>query len=154
MDRSVCSGQGRTTRTGPNVRTSDARTRYLSPRHTRLRRRRRVVDDWAGGTASGVDEMTNGHGRRNRKYYRKGQRDGDDGDDDDDKEERDRNSSLSLSCARTSRGVIHFVAVMSNGLPTTDKDCEKGDNQPPHISLHLMFLMSSSSCRRLLFIEC
>jgi hypothetical protein len=117
-----------------------------------------VADDWACGMASGVDEMTNGHGRRNQEYYRKGQRDGDYDDDDDDdddyKEDGYRNLSLSLFCARTSRGVFRFDAVMINEMPTTDKDCEKGDNQPPQIKLHPMFLMSSSSCRRLLFIEC
>jgi hypothetical protein len=103
-------------------------------------RQRRVVDRRAGGMASVVNEMTNDRGRN---YQKKGQRDGDD--DDDDEEDGDRNSSLSLLRARTSRGVVRFAAVMIIGMPTTNKDCEKGDNRPPHVSLHPILLSSSSS---------
>jgi hypothetical protein len=56
-----------------------------------------------------------------------------DGDDYDDKEVGHGNSPLSLLHARKSRGVVRFVSVMIIGMPTTDNDDVKGDNQPSHI---------------------
>jgi hypothetical protein len=83
--------------------------------------------------ACGVDTAKKGENRKNDDNNR--QHGGVVNEGDDDKDEGDRSSSLSLLRARRGDGLVHFVAVIIIGMPTTNNFDENTDNQPPHVSL-------------------